>query len=553
VAAKTCSAKRLNRHQRAPKITFCAHEDLVLALRRRFQRTPKATGGHAMLFLRFLLFVISFGFVGIAIAVVLYDVYLAFELDRVLRRSNDESAPAPLLGTESPVGEQLPPVNPAVSTPRVSLRRNPNRVIRWASAAKILLIAAALGIFGRSILVVPDGHAAIRISQISGVRPGTLYAGTHLITPLIERAELYDIRDKVFSTAATENSRDKGLEILTVEAREGLSVGLAVTVRYRLDPRHLDYIQANLPQPIDEQIVAPVVTSVFRELGPNYVIRDVFSTKREEFRAHATQLITARLAEDQIVVKEVLLRKVQLPEEYSAGLQGLLLKEQEDDRVTVDQSIEQKKVKIAESQAEAQKVRQIKHAEADARTRVLMAQAESDSMQYTLPLKQKQIEQSKLEAEARKQTTIEDADAAAQARVKNADAEAQAKIIDSKAEQQRRGFLAAAQNEETIKGAEAAAQAKVIDGKAEKERQTLLADAEANQIRVTSQANAEKLQLEAAALKINPMLVQLTVAQRLSDRVQIMMVPNDGKFFFTNDVMKSAQVMSNMSPGTNGK
>ena len=515
-----------------------------------------------MLFLRFLLFVISFGFVGIAIAVVLYDVYLPFELDRVLRRAMDPAT------SESPESwgnaETLDGANqaksadtPAENLPERSIpergRSGPRRPIRWARAAQLLAQAAVLSLLGKSILVVPDGHAAVRISQISGVRPGSLYPGTHLITPLIERAELYDIRDKVFSTAATDNSRDKGLEVLTVEAREGLSVGLAVTVRYRLDPRHLDYIQANLPQPIDEQIVAPVVTSVFRELGPNYVIRDVFSTKREEFRAHATQLITARLAEDQIVVKEVLLRKVQLPEEYSAGLQGLLLKEQEDDRVTVDQSIEQKKVKIAESQADAQKVRQIKHAEADARTRVLMAQAESDAMQYTLPLKQKQIEQSKLEAEARKQTTIEDADAAAQARVRSADAEAQAKVIDSKAEQQRRVFLAAAQNEETVKGAEAAAQAKVIDGKAEKERQTLLADAEANQIRVTSQADAEKLQLEAAALKINPMLVQLTVAQRLSDRVQIMMVPNDGKFFFTNDVLKSAQAMSNVAGPANGK
>jgi hypothetical protein len=48
------------------------------------------------------------------------------------------------------------------------------------------------------------------------------------------------------------------------------------------------------------------------------------------------------------------------------------------------------------------------------------------------------------------------------------------------------------------------------------------------------------MQLEAAALKSNPLLVQFTVAQRLSDRVQIMMVPNDGKFFFTNDVLRSA-------------
>jgi regulator of protease activity HflC (stomatin/prohibitin superfamily) len=506
-----------------------------------------------MLFLRLLLFVISFGFLGVAAIVVLYDIYLAFELNRILRRSErqpekvaaDQAAaiPTPTEGATPPIAAAAPtPLATARSSFRLPPRSGgPRRAIRWSAAAKLVVAAVLCSMMGKSILVVPDGHGAVRISQVSGVRPGTLYPGAHLIVPLVERAELYDIRDKVYSTAASENPRDKGLEVLTVEAREGLSVGLAVTVRYRLDPRHLDYVQANLPQPIDQQIVAPIVTSIFRDLGPNYVVRDVFSTKREEFHERAAQAITARLAEDQIVVKEVLLRKVQLPEEYAQGLQGLLLKEQEDDRVTVDQSIEQKKVKIAESQAEAQKVRQIKHAEADARTRVLMAQAESDSMQYTLPLKQKQIEQSRLEAEARKQTTIEDAEATAQARVKNAEAEAQAKVIDSKAEQQRRTLLAETQNAETIKGAEAAAQAKVIDGKAEKERQNLLADAEANEIRQTSQADAEKLQLEASALKANPMLVQLTVAQRLSDRVQIMMVPTDGKFFFANDVLKSVQ------------
>jgi regulator of protease activity HflC (stomatin/prohibitin superfamily) len=526
-----------------------------------------------MLFLRLLLFVVSFGFLGVAAAIVLYDLYLAFELNRILRLGEreptdvaaeqaaaarpegsslftstagmpSEGSPAP--GTTAADAKTSGPVaRPAFYLPPRSA--GPRRVIRWSAAGKLVVLAALSSLLGKSILVVPDGFAAVRVSQISGVRPGTLYPGTHLLLPLIQRAQLFDIREKVYSTAASENPRDKGFEILTVEAREGLSVGLAVTVRYRVDPRHLDYVDANLPQPIEDEIVAPVVTSTFRDLTPNYIVRDVFSVKRDEFRQRATQAITARLAEDQIIVKEVLLRKILLPEQYQQGLQGLLLKEQEDDQVTVDQSIEQKKVKIAESQAEAQKVRQIKRAEGDARTRVLMAQAESDSMQYTLPLKQKQIEQSKLEAEARKQTTIEDADAAAQARVKNAEAEAQAKVIDTKAEQQRRTMLADTQNEETVRGAEAAAQAKVIDGKAEKERQDLLADAEANQIRLTAQAGAEKMQLEASALKVNPMLVQLTVAQRLSDKVQIMMVPTDGKFFFTNDVLKSAQAF----PGLN--
>src|SRR6202522_2587932 len=493
-----------------------------------------------MLFLRFLFFAISATFVAVAVGLVIYDVFLAFELGRLLR--SDERPPGKGEeghSSETPVSAAPLPVAAlgAIQSPvRIARTR---RAIRWAPAAKLVVAAALTALAGCSILVVPDGEAAVRISQISGVRPGTLYAGTHFILPLIDRAQLYDVRDKVFSTSAAEGTREK-LEVLNVETREGLEAGLAVTVRYRIDPRRLDYVQANLPQPIDQEIVAPVVTSVFREVAPNYVVRDIFAIKREEFRQRATQIITARLGSDAIEVKEVLLRKIQLPEEYAQGLQGLLLKEQEDDRVTVDQSIEQKKVKIAESQAEAQKVRQIKHAEGDAQTRVLMAKAESDSMQYTLPLKQKLIEQSRLEAEARKETTIQDAEA-----------QAQAKVINSKAEDESSKLRSETQNILTVKNAEAAGQAKVIDGKAELERRNLMADAEANNIRVTAQAEGEQLQLEAAALKTNPLLVQYTVAERLSDRVQIMMVPTDGKFFFTNDVLKSASAA--MDPAVKGK
>jgi len=495
-----------------------------------------------MLFLRFFLFVLSSVFVVAAVLLVAYDIFLIFQVGRWLKPKEPS---ADRVGGE-PGGDTsaLPTTTTSTTSPspggpaQLRIERS-RRTIRWAAVAKLIVAAALCSLAAKSILVVPDGNAAVRISQISGVRPGTLYAGAHFITPLVDRAQLYDVRDRVFSTSSAEGTREK-LEVLNVETREGLEVGLAVTVRYRIDPRRLDYVQANLPQPIDQEIVAPVVTSVFRDVAPNYVVRDIFAIKREEFRAHATQIITDRLSSDSIVVKEVLLRKVQLPEEYAQGLQGLLLKEQEDDRVTVDQSIEQKKVKIAESQAEAQKVRQIKHAEADAQTRVLMAKADSDSMQYTLPLKQKLIEQSRLEAEARKQTTIQDAEAQAQARV-----------INSKADDESSRLRSETQNILVVKNAEAAAQAKVIDGKAELERRNLMADAEAHNIRATAQAEAEQLQLEASALKTNPLLVQYTVAQRLSDKVQIMMVPNDGKFFFTNDVLKSASAA--LDPLVKGK
>ena len=65
-------------------------------------------------------------------------------------------------------------------------RRNAEtrRAIRWNVALKFVAFAALSSLAAKSILVVPDGEAAVRISQLSGVRPGTLYAGTHLLVPL---------------------------------------------------------------------------------------------------------------------------------------------------------------------------------------------------------------------------------------------------------------------------------------------------------------------------------------------------------------------------------
>ena len=292
-------------------------------------------------------------------------------------------------------------------------------------------------------------------------------------------------------------------EPLKVQAKEGLTLGLAITVRYRLDPKRLDYIQSNLPQPVEKEIVPSVVASAWRELVPNYTVRDVFAAKREEVRKRAADVITHKLAADGIVVKEVMLRDIQLPPEYAKGLESLLIKEQENDRMGVETEIQQKQVKLSELEAEAAKVQQVKQAEGQAQVRVLQAKGEADAMQYTLPLKEKQIQQSKLEAEARK--------------------------------------------EATVKNAEAMAEAKVIDSKAEMERRKLLAEAEANRIRVTASADAERMKSEGAILKQNPLLINKIVAERLSDKLQIMMVPSDGKFFFANDVLRSMNMANRTS------
>jgi regulator of protease activity HflC (stomatin/prohibitin superfamily) len=375
--------------------------------------------------------------------------------------------------------------------------------IRWRLFTRYVVIAVLLLLPGLSIVVVPSGMAGVRVSQVSGTVGGTIYPGTHFVSPLVQHVELYNVRDQIYSTTPTDASK-KGTA-LKVYSREGLPLGLGISVRYQLDPRRLPYMESNLPRPIEGELLPAVVANAFRQTISGYMVRDVFSTKREEVRRAAADTITRRLASDGIVVKEVMLRDIDLPQEYAKGLEGLLVKAQENDRLSIEVEMKEKMVRTAELEAEADKVRQVKQSEARAQSTVLEAKAQADAMQYTLPLKEKQIQQSRLEAEARK--------------------------------------------EATVKGAEAAAQAKVIDSKAELEKRNLLSEADAQRVRLLAVADASRMKSEAEVLKDNPLLIQKIIAERLSDKVQIMMVPIDGKGFFANDVLRAATSGGGMSIG----
>jgi len=431
-----------------------------------------------MLAIKYLLMVAGFLTLAAGVAITIYDLW------RVLKSKG-------YFG--SAVGEDAVPQ-------QVTLPEQ----VRWRALVALGLVAMLPLLVAMSIVVVPSGMGGVEISDTRGTLPGTLYSGVHFIAPLGEHVQTFDLRDKVYASVMpgeekhTSVTKKEGAPeeetAMSVQSKEGLSIGLAIAVRYRLDPKRLDYVQSHLPQPVDKELVAPVVDSAWRELAPNYTVREIFSSKREEVRRLAAEQITKKLGQDGILVNEVMLRDIQLPPEYAKGLEDLLEKEQKDDQMTVETEMQQKQVTIAGLEADAAKLQKVKEAEADAQSKVVEAKGESDAMQYTLPLKEKQIEQSRLEAEARKESTI-----------KNAEAQGEAKVIDSKAELQRRNMLA---------------------------------DAEANRIKVVAVADAEREREEAAVLKSEPLLINKIIAEKLSDKIQVMMVPSDGKFFFANDVMK---------------
>jgi regulator of protease activity HflC (stomatin/prohibitin superfamily) len=435
-----------------------------------------------MLLIKYLLMAVGIAMFGSAAAVLGYDAYMMAMARRTLAQ-----------------------LQPGQTAPE-------EREVRWRVGVALVILAWAPILIAMSLVVVPAGMGGVRVSQISGTLAGTLYPGAHVVRPLIDRVVMFDTRDQLFTTGGMEDhaaaakppASTGAAELMKVQAKEGLTLGLAITVRYRLDSGRLDYILNNLPQPVEKELVPPIVASTWRELVPNYTVREVFASKREEVRRQAAEAITRKLAADGLVVKEVMLRDIQLPPEYAKGLEDLLLKEQQNDRMGVETEIQQKQVRIAELEAEATKAQQVKQAEGQAQVRVLQAKGEADAMKYLLPLKKQQIEQTRLESQARKEATVQ--------------------------------------------GAEANAQAKVIDSKAEMERRKLLAEAEADRIRVTAAADTQRMQSEGAVLKQNPLLINKIIAEKLSDKLQIMVVPADGKFMFANDLLRGLSMGSHATP-----
>src|SRR5579859_7385046 len=62
--------------------------------------------------------------------------------------------------------------------------------ILWRGPVALALVACVPMLMAMSMVVVPSGMGGVRISQIGGTEPGTLYPGLHFVTPLVESVQM---------------------------------------------------------------------------------------------------------------------------------------------------------------------------------------------------------------------------------------------------------------------------------------------------------------------------------------------------------------------------
>jgi regulator of protease activity HflC (stomatin/prohibitin superfamily) len=365
----------------------------------------------------------------------------------------------------------------------------------------LLAIGALTTLFvlARPIRSIPPGEAAVRVNRLTG-GVTVLDEGWAFVLPGIHEFRTYPLHDQVYRPTDAAKVTGAG----AYQSIEGLTLGIDVSVRWALDPDHMTAAERLRPDRLEAELVSPTVDGVLHRTFAQHTVREIFATQRAQIQKAIEDELKTAMDKDGIVVKTVAIGSVDLPAQYKNGLEALLTEELSADKMRFTLELKEKEIKQAELEAQADSVRREKAAEAAGQEQVIAAKAQAEAMQHVLPLKEKEIEEKRLEAEAAKVT-----------RIKEAEGNAEARVIEA-------------------------------GGEAESRRK--LADSDAYRLDVTGKATTEQMAREAALIQKNPLLIQKTLADKLSDKIQVIIAPPQVGGFFASGLLGGGSGSGSAAP-----
>jgi len=376
------------------------------------------------------------------------------------------------------------PASPAFA--RLARARGPVvAVVLVAGAATWLALHPPFASVGR-------GEIGVRTNRVTG-HIDAWQEGSVMVWPGVQQLRVYPLRDRSYRAVAM--ARADGPAPL--QSVEGLSLGMDVAVRYAVDPTRLATIGKGLPEDIGGEVVEPALQGIVYRIVAKYTVREIFSTQRVAIQQAIEQELAPRLHAEGLLLRGVQIGKVDLPADYRRGMESLLAEELASEKMRYTLELKDKRVKETELEAQAERVRREVAAEAAAREQVIAAKAQEEAMKHVLPFKQRQIEQRRLEAEADKASRI--------------------------------------------KTAEGSAQARRIEASGEADARQRLADAEAYRVDRVGKVNAEQMAREGDLISRHPLLIQKTLADKLSDKIQVIIAPPSADGGFVGAALLGAQ------------
>jgi regulator of protease activity HflC (stomatin/prohibitin superfamily) len=186
--------------------------------------------------------------------------------------------------------------------------------------------------------VVPAGTVGV-VDFFGNVSDHTLKSGVNVVNPLAKIIK--------FSIKTQELK-----ELMEVPSEEGLSVGLEISLLYRLNPDQANEIYKTVGPNYGDIILIPQFRSVVRGVTARYQAKALYTASREALATEIMGELEKLVGPRGINVEAAALREIKLPSRLTQSIEEKLQAEQESERMQFvlkreEQEAERKRIEAA--------------------------------------------------------------------------------------------------------------------------------------------------------------------------------------------------------------
>jgi len=192
-----------------------------------------------------------------------------------------------------------------------------NRLGRSMSAVVALVLLAVLGASATSC--VKTGHVGV-VTTFGRVTGRTMTEGIHLVNP-VSRVHELDIKTLEIKERAS------------VPSREGLIMGVEASVLYHLQPDHAAEVFRTIGSTYADVLLIPTFRSAIRAVTAANTAASLYSDARESIARQILTDLQAQVQPRGIVIENVLLRDLQLPDTLKQAIEAKQQAQQEAQRM----------------------------------------------------------------------------------------------------------------------------------------------------------------------------------------------------------------------------
>ena len=260
------------------------------------------------------------------------------------------------------------------------IRKNP-LISKYSGLVEVAGVCIVLtGIIVSSVVQIGAGEVGVK-TLFGKVEPGTLSSGLNFINPLDEVTK-FPIRTQNYTMSAQRNEGDvMGDDAIRVLSADGLEVVIDLTVLYHVIPSEAPKVLSSIGTDYKNTIVRPITRTKIRDNAVYYDAVMLYSTKRDEFQAKIFSSIEQEFKARGILLENLLIRNIALPESVKTTIESKINAEQEAQKM---QFVLQKEKQEAErKRVEAQGIADYQ--------KIISAQLSDKQLQYESIKAQKEI------------------------------------------------------------------------------------------------------------------------------------------------------------------